>query len=68
MRIAWVSFWFLFGAVETSLAFWSRSATFLAMGALAPGMIAYNLFHDQDGPHTGLHIPIELTKPIPIAA
>jgi len=43
MKITWLCIWLAFAVIEVALTLWSHSAVFLAIGAVIPAMIAWNL-------------------------
>jgi hypothetical protein len=68
MKTAWIWFWGALGAAEVGLFFWSRSVTFLEIGAFVPVMIAYNLLRDRIGPRAADQAPASRPTPLPTPA
>ncbi|MGC2639913.1 MAG: hypothetical protein WA294_22220 [Acidobacteriaceae bacterium] len=59
MKSAWLCFWIAFAAAEVALTVWSRSATFLEIGAVVPVMIAYNLDRFRTGARASAALAIK---------
>jgi hypothetical protein len=67
MKTAWICIWVSFAAAEIGLTFCLHSTTFLAIGAVAPVMVAFNLLRLHRGGRGAAQVPVEVAQPTPVA-
>lgn len=68
MRNAWLCFWFAFAVAEVAFTLRFHSLTFLAIGAIIPAMILWNLSRDWSKARPVVELSMETVETTNAAA